>query len=281
MRRLTPVFLLLAGALVLGGCSSMAKDLGEAGAFEQATCYDEQGRQWTGTAACQDLARAQGYAKAEEAKASLVASIRPPTSADPLAWDRYYDAVEDGPMKAAIPSSNQPSEAPASDPQANLAHATLVTASQEKQAWIHAGSRLATGGLGAVADIVQSRYSWKKDREMWAAFSRPSVSVGLPGGGGGGVANGEGTFNAESASQYIVNVDGAVATDNSRANNNRDGWQANAYDDGAATAARNVTDPTYVNGVCDDGESLCDGATAPFVQQQNPTSVEPNLFPGR
>lgn len=263
-------------ALVLTGCSSIAKQLGDAGAFTPATCYDANGRQWTGTAACQELARADGAAREKEAMSSYVSGIAQPATDDPAAWDNYYDAVEDGPMKAAMArGGGNGGGSQIRDSQADLARTVVVTSSNEKAAWIGAGAQVATGGLSTLSGIIRSKFAYKERRAMWAAYERPSVSVsGF--GGGGSTTGGEGALSQDGT--YIVNVDGSVATDGARSNSNQNGVQTIGYDDGAAIGSkRQITDPTFLNGVCDDGDSLCDGGGS-FFQQENPTNVDAGLL---
>lgn len=262
------IILAALSALFLAGCASTGmRHLAEAGAFEQDTCEFPNGTQGTGEATCQRLAQAYEEERRSKGRAEFVAAVTPPSTDDPSAWWRYYDSVEDGPAKIAWASAGAAGATAVATPRADLARTALAAESQERQAWIsgglNAGATVATAGLNTIANIVESKFAYKERRAMWAAFSRPSVSVSGFGEGGG---------------TNIINVDGAVGTDSARVMANRSGYQSGAHDDAGSVAGRNVTDPTQLTGVCDQGDSQCDGET--FLQQQNPTQVDTGVFGG-
>lgn len=279
---------LIAGLAIIGlsGCASVAEDLGKAGAFDRqpVQCTDASGNTYTGSAeACMVLAQAE----VENARTLAISSscdgiAAPSGNSGADAWQEYYRSCRemrgDVAMAQVAFGSGGGSKYPqqSADKNAFLAGKAIDAQSRRETAFIAGGFNLATFGVASVADIVRESEFTKRQKAQWAAFSRPNISVG----GRGGKASSDGEGSASSTSgDTIVAVDSAVGIEGSRVSNNRDGFQATAYDDGTAIAARAVTDPTQVSGACDDGDSLCDGE-APFVQQNNPTEVDTGLFGG-
>lgn len=147
-------------------------------------------------------------------------------------------------------------------------------------AWIRAGVPTAGNVAGAAigdyfdAKVKEDYYAFQNTLAEGASAPR-NMTVNAS---TSGDSYGEG---ATAGSEEInIAIDSAFARDSGRAAYvPGDGSVlTTAHDDGAAIGSRKqITDPTFVNGVCDDGESLCDGASAPFVQQENPSQVDNNI----